>query len=127
MKFKYSKDKDVIIKEHEEEMLKIYSNIVKSYRVKFAQYNCSLKLGCQWERKFNKYSFSICCRVCKDGNEFIADNGVTGEVDYHVLYASALISSIDSYVYLDSDTNEFIEDIESFLNIAEELHFNNSN
>ncbi len=124
MKLKYTKETDKIIKNHEEKMIKVYTNIVEKYKFKFVQFDYSLKLVFYWQKDFDEYSLSVHCRIYKNENEFIDDNGVTGEVDYHVLHASEIISRIEKYVYLNDDTSKFSEELERILDISMKLCMN---
>lgn len=140
MKFIYSPDKDEMIISHEEKMLKEYSDIVHSYKSKFEQYNCSLVMGCGWMNLLKKkhpnppyrlpfkngYAHYIYFQVERNGKT-VRYEDKTGEYDFYELAASWIVSHISRCflhlnVFLSTDTNDVIEEIEELLETTKNLY-----
>ena len=108
MDFIYTPDKAPVIINHESKMLKIYSEIIDSYKDVFNSYDCTLEVGIRWENSFqNKYSCErlpfengyqcyIYCEVKMNGKE-VHVKSFDGEVDFYSLSSSWVISSIDRH------------------------------
>lgn len=106
MRFTYTHSRADMIVEHEKMMLKGYSKIISNYSDMFAQYDCSLNVGCVWNNSIKKnisnsrisfqngYSCYIYCDVLKDGN-VLRYNTDDGEADYYEATVSWNISSIE--------------------------------
>lgn len=138
MKFDYTPEKNQIIIDHENKILKNCRTIIKGYEPIFARYNCVIKIG-QWWGDFvknngrrppfeNRYACYIYCNIERHG-EVIRYDDKDGEVDYYELSVSWPVSSIVKHcsmnpfkkshlmVSLFEDINDIVNDLNEFLKI----------
>ena len=137
MRFIYTPNRTDIIVEHEIMMLKEYSKIISKYSDMFAQYGCSLNVGCVWNNSLKKnisnsrtsfqngYACYIYCDVLKDGN-VLRYNTYDGEADYYEATVSWNISSIErSFFHLTvtlySEIDGIHDEIMQLLKVVEAL------
>lgn len=133
MKFVYTPDKDPEIIKHEEIMLEKYLDVLNNYRKIFAQFNCTLEIGCRWMNFLkdeysasrlpfkNGYECYIYCEVQKDG-KLVQIKSNDGEVDYYALLVSWIITSIERRFFkinvsLCSATDDIEDDMNSLLQL----------
>lgn len=130
MTFKYEADKDILIKTHEEEMLKKYSEYVNQYSYVFMMHSYNVVIGLYWEDKTKKHYYNripisegyncyVYCEVKKDGNTVIIESN-DGEADYYLLSEAWQVSSIEKRLgkivaILYSNDEQVVKDLEDFI------------
>jgi len=142
IRFIYTAEKKQTIIEHEEEMLKKYSEVVDVYAAAFAQYNCILKVELGWSNFLKKYNTEnrlpiengyecyVCCNIERNGR-VICYEAPDGEEVYYEMFLSRLVSSISkslfrmkAYLYEDSEEiYGIIDEIEPLLEIVPSLPY----
>ena len=133
MRFVYDESKTQRIINHEERMLKTYSEIVGSYSSLFKQCDCSLEVGLLWidsstgKRSDRRlpfragYACYVYCEVQRDGKE-VRVKSMDGEADYYSLSATWMVSSIEksffrAKVTLYSDAEDAENDMKELLRL----------
>lgn len=136
MEFVYSSDSANVITEHEKMMLNEYSNIISEYSDMFAQYDCTLDVGCYWTnplkniKSFSEISFRngyrcyIYCNVMKDG-EILRYKSDNDDADYFEASVSWNISAVNrSFFHLTVTLNHEMDihnEIKQLLKVTESL------
>lgn len=133
MTFPYSTNKDDIIINYENEMLKKCIRFMDNYTDVFKKYNCSLKIGLFW-RNFlknkvsenrlpfkNGYECCVYCEIQRDG-KIVRIISHDGDADWYDLVATCPVSHISRFFFknnvaLYDDIDDFKESIKVFVNL----------
>ena len=131
LKLFYTPESENAITEHEDEMLAKYSEIIQSYALAFAKYNCTLRVGRVWASTQKMplegteadsrlpfedgYACYVYCNVERNGKTVRYDMK-DGEADYYDLSMSWNVTSITYYsLRLFEGIEDVIETMDHFM------------